>query len=182
MGGQVTTVKITFSDKPGQFGEIKVADQSVIANVFTDYKNGTLTSTQFEQLQKYATVSGKQDVLEADDVKGISKLKNQIASGDADYESWYNPSNFFSTLLSQTGNFEDEIIVKVPTGTTLGEVKRMYNLPDGSLTNYAKCAQHAPGNRDLIQVDAGEVWFSLKGFAEGNGMTVAEVKALFDNK
>jgi len=119
--------------------------------------------------------------LENEKTNGVKQLEKDIANGDAEYTPWYSPDKLLCNLIESGGAslFQNEITVKCPNGTTMGEVKEKYNLPDGALKSYVCCGQLAGGNRDTYTVDGGMVWFSAEAFAKNNGLTLEQVKSFF---
>ena len=168
-------ITLNFSDKKNVIGTIQVENESVIKNIFPDYKNQTVTSVQFDQLQKIASNAGKSDVLESADItRGKNKLKTEIIKGNARFDS-----GVLNFLVG--GTFKGDIYVDIPQGTPMSTIKQMYNLPDGALSNYCQKAGCPGGNKDEFETIANQVWFSAEDFAKGNNMTIEEVKALFGN-
>lgn len=167
-------ITLTFSDKTNVSGTIQVENENVISNIFSDYKNKTVTSAQFEQLQQIAKNAGDKNVLEACDISnGKNKLKSEITKGNASFDS-----GLFNMIAG--GSFKGDIYVNVPKGTSMADIKQMFSLPDGSLSNYCKVAGCPGGNKDVFKTIANQVWFPAEAFARGNNMTLEEVKALFE--
>ena len=103
-----------------------------------------------------------------------NNLQKDVLEGKARYdESWLTSS-------------WDEIFVTLPAGTTVAEVKERYNLPDGSLKNYLILASsHGISSWDDYEVEdlgegEGNVWFNAKVYAEANGLTIEQVKDIFN--
>ena len=171
-----TTLTLNFSDKPNVQGSLKVESENVIKKIFLEYSGKSITSTQFEQLQKIAQNSGNADVLEVSDISnGKNKLKAEITKGNASFGS-----GLFNAILG--GNYKGDIYVNVPKGTAMSTIKKMYNLPDGALANYCQQAGCPGGNKDNFLSIGESVWFSATAFAKGNNMTLEEVEALFNEK
>ena len=145
----------------------------MINNIFPNFDVNNISQMQFEQLQKIASNSGKADVLEYADISsGENKLKSDIIKGEASFQN-----GVINFLLG--GNLKGDIFVSVPKGTTMADIKEMYNLPDGALSNYCKQAGCPGGNKDSFETIADQVWFSAEAFAKGNNMTLEDVKKLF---
>ena len=105
-------------------------------------------------------------------------MQNDIAAKKAEYVK-FGFLSFIDQFLFGGGKIQgDEIAVTYPKGTTLGDIKARYNLPDGALSSYSR-ASGATGNRDECEAPEFGVTFSVKVFAENNGLTVEQVKALF---
>ena len=168
-----SNVTLTFSDIKNASGTLKVENEGVISKVLPEYKNKTVTSAEFALLQRMAAVSGDELVLEQSDVRGVDILNKKIEKGDAQIESglWN---------LIQGGSWKGDIYINIPKGTTMGKIKEMFNLPDGSLRNYSRVAGSPGGNMDTFETFSNQVWFSAEDFAKGNNMTLEEVKAMFD--
>ena len=64
-------------------GTIRVENESVIRNVLPEYKNKSVTSSEFKLLQRMAAVSGDELTLEQSDVRGINALNKKIEKGEA---------------------------------------------------------------------------------------------------
>ena len=65
-------------------------------------------------------------------VQAESKLKKDIQSGNAIYMQTNPVSDFIGLLFDKKGgNYVD--ISNIPSGTTLGDIRKQYNLPPGSL-------------------------------------------------
>ena len=167
------TVTLNLSDNQGQKASINVEKESIIKDIFTTYKERTLTTQQYNQLQQIASYAGDIGVLEeADIANGKNRLKANILKGN---------SRIVGQLenLLQLNPFRTDISVKIPAGTSMASIKAMYNLPDGSLRNFLT-GRTSGGNmdRETLEEDTW-VWFSIQDFAKGNNMTVDEVKELF---
>ncbi len=168
-----TDVKLTFSDIKNASGTIRVENESVIRNVLPEYKNKSVTSSEFKLLQRMAAVSGDELTLEQSDVRGINALNKKIEKGEAQISGGL-------LNLIQGGTWKGDIYISIPKGTSMGAIKAMFNLPDGSLRDYCRVAGSPGGNMDTFTTISNQVWFSAENFAKGNNMTLDEVKALFD--
>ena len=148
-------------------------DTKFINSIITVGKNNTIKANDVQTLQNIARLSGDANVIEESDIKAIKNMQTDAANGNATYDkSWFTSS-------------WDEIFIKLPAGTTMKEVKERYNLPDGSLKNYLiGASSHGIETWDDYEVEDlgkgyGQVWFNAKVYAEANGLTLEQVKAMF---
>ena len=149
-------------------------DKKFINSIINVGKDNTITINDVKKLQNIAGLSGDQNVIEESDIRGIKNLQKDISEQKASYgESWLTSS-------------WDEIFVTLPAGTTMAEVKKRYNLPDGSLKDYLRFASsHGIESWDDYKVENlegsgfGKVWFDAKTFAKANGLTIEDLKKMF---
>ena len=169
----ITEVSFNVADSKNLKANFKVTNENIINSVFTNIKDNTLTIKQVQILEKLAKVSGEADVIEDTDINGYVALQSKIKDGNARRSK----AGILSRLL---GGAKGTIYVNMENGTKMKDIKRMFNLPDGSLTDYVTFFQRATGNRDEYEVDAGVVWFSVESFAKGNHLTPEQVVAMFE--
>lgn len=171
--GDSVTLTIYFSDLQDSGGTIKVENENLIKEIFPDFENNILTTDQFNRLKSICQIDGAADTLEAVDISsGKNRLKSDIIQGKADLSG-----GVLNVLKG--GTYKGDIYVSVPKGTSMSEIKRMYNLPDGALRNYCRHAGAPGGDFDTFKTIADEVWFSAEDFARGNNMKLEEVKNMF---
>lgn len=117
------------------------------------------------------------------EVKAENALKNAIADGNATYVQT-NPIGDFMGLVfdKKAGNYVD--ISNIPTGTTLGEIRKQYNLPPGSLRHLVTSGG---GDFDSYKVPTdsngkGYVYIYADDLTEGIGKSGSELKEMFPKK
>lgn len=162
-------INLTISDASNSKKTIRTESENLISQVLPNYKNKTVTVSELKLLEGLASASGDKLTLEASDISPVNILKQRIKHGEAFFDDGI-------TNLLQGGSWNGDIYVSIAKGVPMYEIKEMFNLPDGALSNYCK---NAPGNKDLHETEAGQVWFSAEGFAKGNNMSLEEVRAMF---
>ena len=116
-------------------------------------------------------------------VKAENALKNDIKNGNATYIQT-NPIGDLIGLLAdkKAGNYVD--ISNIPPGTTLGDIRKQYNLPPGSLRHLVSSGG---GDFDSYKVPTdsngnGYVYIYADDLAEGIGVSNKELKGMFPDK
>ena len=167
------SISISFSDVQNGSGVINVENKDLVTQIFPNF-NDTLKVEEFKQLTEIAKISGETDVLEtADSDNGVNRLKTSIIKGEASLEK-----GFLNAIMG--GNWKGDIYIKIPKGTTMAEIKKMYSLPDGALANYCRNAGSHGGNQDTFKTIANGAWFSAEDFAKGNNISYEEALKMFE--
>lgn len=78
----------------------------------------------------------------------LNNFENAVKAGNVKFEE----PNLLARILGSEDNFKITIDDK---NTTLGDVKILYNLPDGALTEGGNIIDDYGGNRDLYKVPIG---------------------------
>ena len=172
------TMKLTIIDgKNSCKMDYKVENKNLMKDLFPHFNDETnvVTLDEFKRLARVAGNTGESDVLEELDVIGIRNLRTEIEKGNADWKS-----GILNLIFNHGYNNGDIELRNVKT--TLGNVKDMYNLPEGSLRKY--CINNYQGSKfdDYVPKKNSKVWFSLETFAESNGLTIQEVIDMFPKK
>ena len=114
---------------------------------------------------------------EAKQQKARKALMEAIANGNVTYMN-LNPVIAFYQFTEKQAYGDQLSITNIPEGTTLGQVKRQYNLPDGALKHmWTKKTDNY--DLDSAPVRNGYVYFTVSEFAKNNGLTVDDVKKMF---
>lgn len=124
-------------------------------------------------------VDGKKRRSDAE-IKAQAKLKEDIKNNDI----LYNETGIFGALgtLFDKGRIDNEIIFSdFPEGTTLGDIRKRYNLPPGSLRHLVSSGG---GNFDSYKVSEldGPVYIFADDMQKGLGVSAGELKEMFPDK
>lgn len=114
------------------------------------------------------------------EVKATNALKSDIKNGNALYNET-GPFGAIGTLIDK-GRVDNEIILSgFPKGTTLGDVRKKYNLPVGSLRHLVTSGG---GNFDSYKVSelGGQVVIFADDMEQGLGVSAKELKQMFPDK
>ena len=114
------------------------------------------------------------------EVKATNALKSDIKNGNA----LYNETGPFGAIgtLTDKGRVDNEIILSgFPKDTTLGDVRKKYNLPVGSLRHLVTSGG---GNFDSYKVSelGGQVVIFADDMEQGLGVSAKELKQMFPDK
>lgn len=109
-------------------------------------------------------------------VKAKKALEKEIKSGNA----VYNETSFFGVIgtLVERGRIDNEVLITVPSGTKLGDIRKKYNLPPGSLRHMVTSGG---GNFDSYEV-SGIVNIYADDMEKGLGVSGKELKKMFPDK
>ena len=114
------------------------------------------------------------------EVKATNALKSDIKNGNALYNET-GPFGAIGTLIDK-GRVDNEIILSgFPKDTTLGDVRKKYNLPVGSLRHLVTSGG---GNFDSYKVSelGGQVVIFADDMEQGLGVSAKELKQMFPDK
>ena len=114
------------------------------------------------------------------EVKATNALKSDIKNGNALYNET-GPFGAIGTLIDK-GRVDNEIIISgFSKGTTLGDVRKKYNLPPGSLRHLVTSGG---GNFDSYKVSdlGGQVVIFADDMEQGLGVSAKELKKMFPDK
>ena len=114
------------------------------------------------------------------EVKATNALKSDIKNGNALYNET-GPFGAIGTLVDK-GRVDNEIILSgFPKDTTLGDVRKKYNLPVGSLRHLVTSGG---GNFDSYKVSEldGPVYIFADDMQKGLGVSADELKEMFPEK
>lgn len=114
------------------------------------------------------------------EVKATNALKSDIKNGNALYNET-GPFGAIGTLIDK-GRVDNEIIISgFPKDTTLGDIRKKYNLPVGSLRHLVTSGG---GNFDSYKVSelGGQVVIFADDMQEGLGVSAKELKQMFPDK
>ena len=114
------------------------------------------------------------------EVKATNALKSDIKNGNALYNET-GPLGAIGTLIDK-GRVDNEIILSgFPKDTTLGDVRKKYNLPVGSLRHLVTSGG---GNFDSYKVSelGGQVVIFADDMEQGLGVSAKELKQMFPDK
>ena len=116
-------------------------------------------------------------------VNAENALKKDIADGNAIYVQTNPIGDLMGFLFDKKGGNYVKIS-NIPSGTTLGDIKKQYHLPTGSLRHLVTSGG---GNFDLHQVPTdhkgnGYVYIYADDLAEGIGNSDRELKGMFPDK
>lgn len=111
-----------------------------------------------------------------DDKPAIKNLKNDIAKGNATYESGIL-NYLLQCITPHTPQRGAEIALSnIPANVkTLGDLKQHYGLPDGCLRNNIP---QGGGDLDKYPIE-GTVYIHVASLAKGLGITTEQIEALF---
>ena len=132
----------------------------------TEQASGTKNVPMVGENQKSEKEVNAQKALEAD-----------ITNGNA----LYNETGFWGAIgtLMDKGRIDNEIIISgFPEGTTLGDIKKKYNLPAGSLKHLV---ESGGGKFDNHKAPSTVVIFA-DDMQEGLGVSAKELKKMFPDK
>lgn len=104
-------------------------------------------------------------------------LENAIKNKNA-YYNQTGPFGWIGQAIDRQ-KIGSEIVISGLKGKTLGEVKEMYNLPDGSLRHMRVSGG---GNFDLHKVPDDSVYVNVNDVANGLGITVDQLKDMFPDE
>ena len=112
------------------------------------------------------------------EVKATNALKSDIKNGNALYNET-GPFGAIGTLIDNKRRVDNEIIISgFPKDTTLGDIKKKYNLPAGSLKHLVKSGG---GKFDNHKAPSTVVIFA-DDMQEGLGVSAKELKKMFPAK
>ena len=114
------------------------------------------------------------------EVKAQKALETDIKNGNALYNET-GPFGAIGTLIDK-GRVDNEIIISgFPKDTTLGDVRKKYNLPVGSLRHLVTSGG---GNFDSYKVSelGGQVVIFADDMQEGLGVSAKDLKKMFPDK
>lgn len=114
------------------------------------------------------------------EVKAKKALETDIKNGNALYNET-GPLGVIGTLIDK-GRVDNEIIISgFSKDTTLGDVRKKYNLPPGSLRHLVTSGG---GNFDSYKVSelGGQVVIFADDMQEGLGVSAKELKKMFPDK
>lgn len=136
-------------------------------------------------VKKTEQASGTKNVpmVDVENQKSEKEINAQKALEDDinNENAWYNETGFFGAIgtLFDSGRIDNEIIISgFPEGTTLGDIKKKYNLPAGSLKHLV---ESGGGKFDNHKAPSTVVIFA-DDMQEGLGVSAKELKKMFPPK
>lgn len=146
------------------------------------YVSGASGSSKSKEIGTIEMVDNNDNGVSPEEQAKQKKAKETLTKAIADGNADYNQTNLLGSLggLIFDKNGGDYVTLSVPNGTSLGDIRKQYNLPPGSLRHLVISGG---GDFDSYIIGSkscpGPAYIYTDNLAEGLGITKRELKGMF---